>query len=91
MLAWAQAGVALLHSAWYQYQQTTPVSLNELEPGDLLFYDFPNDGSDPVTHVAMYVGSGPFGTQTVIQAPETGELVSYISLYTYGFVGAGRP
>jgi cell wall-associated NlpC family hydrolase len=91
MLAWAHAGIALLHSAWYQYVATPRVSLRDLEPGDLLFYSFPNDGSDPVTHVAMYVGSGPYGTQTVIQAPQTGELVSYVSLYTYGFVGAGRP
>ena len=91
LYAWAAAGVALLHSAWYQYVYTTHVSLNHLEPGDLLFYYFPNDGSDPVTHVAMYVGSGPFGAQTVIQAPETGETVSYVSFYTYGFVGAGRP
>jgi cell wall-associated NlpC family hydrolase len=67
------------------------VSLQQLEPGDLLFYHFPNDGSDPVTHVAMYVGSGPFGTQTVIQAPQTGETVSYAPIYFVGFVGAGRP
>jgi peptidoglycan DL-endopeptidase CwlO len=91
LYAWAAAGVALLHSAWYQYLDTKHVSLDHLEPGDLLFYYFPNDGTDPVTHVAMYVGSGEFGTQTVIQAPETGETVSYVSFYTYGFVGAGRP
>jgi len=91
MYAWAAADVALLHSAWYQYLDTTHVSLKHIEPGDLLFYYFPNDGADPVTHVAMYVGSGPYGSQTVIQAPETGETVSYVSFYTYGFVGAGRP
>jgi cell wall-associated NlpC family hydrolase len=91
MYAWAAAGVALLHSAWYQYLNTTHVALKHLEPGDLLFYYFPNDGTDPVTHVAMYVGAGPYGSQTVIQAPETGEVVSYVSFYTYGFVGAGRP
>jgi cell wall-associated NlpC family hydrolase len=91
MYAWAAAGVALLHSAWYQYLDTKHVSLDHLEPGDLLFYYFPNDGADPVTHVAMYVGTGQFGSQTVIQAPETGETVSYVSFYTYGFVGAGRP
>ena len=91
LLAWAQAGVSLLHSAWYQYVAVQHVSLRDLEPGDLLFYSFPNDGSDPVTHVAMYVGSGPYGSQTVIQAPQTGQLVSYVAFYTYGFVGAGRP
>ena len=91
MLAWAAAGVGLTHSAWYQYRETMPVSLTALEPGDLLFYYFPNDGKDPVTHVAMYVGSGLFGTQTIIQAPETGMDVTYAAMYYPGLVGAGRP
>jgi cell wall-associated NlpC family hydrolase len=91
MQAWATAGVSLTHSAWYQYRESAPVSLTALEPGDLLFYSFPNDGSDPVTHVAMYVGSGPYGTNTVIQAPQTGQTVQYVPIYFYGFVGAGRP
>ncbi|MCI4361382.1 MAG: NlpC/P60 family protein, partial [Thermoplasmata archaeon] len=80
------AGIAIDHSAYYQYRESTPISLAQLEPGDLLFYFFPDDGSDPVTHVAMYVGNN-----TVIQAPETGEVVSYHPLYLGGLVGAGRP
>jgi cell wall-associated NlpC family hydrolase len=91
MLSWQAAGVSLLHSAWYQYNETKRITLKQLEPGDLLFYYFPDDGSDPVTHVAMYVGSGPYGTQTIIQAPETGETVSYAPIYYYGLVGEGRP
>lgn len=91
MVAWAAAGVSLTHSAWYQFRESRPIPLSEIEPGDLLFYSFPNDGPDPVTHVAMYVGSGPYGTETIIQAPETGETVSYSPMYYYGFVGAGRP
>jgi len=91
MLAWGQAGVSLLHSAWFQYGESTHISLSQIEPGDLLFYWFPGDGGDPVTHVAMYVGSGPYGTQTLIQAPETGEDVSYAPMYYYGLVGAARP
>jgi hypothetical protein len=39
----------------------------------------------------MYVGSGPFGTQTIIQAAETGTNVAYYSMYWSGFVGMGRP
>jgi hypothetical protein len=39
----------------------------------------------------MYVGSGPYGLATVIQAPQTGETVSYVPFYSGGFVGAGRP
>ena len=91
MVAWAAAGVALTHSAWYQYRETQHVALSDIEPGDLLFYSFPDDGPDPVTHVAMYVGSGPYGAETIIQAPETGETVSYSPMYYFGFVGAGQP
>jgi cell wall-associated NlpC family hydrolase len=91
MLAWASAGVALSHSAWYQYQESAHIPLSAIRPGDLLFYWFPNDGSQPVTHVAMYVGSGPYGTSTIIQAPEPGQDVSYAPMYYYGLVGAGRP
>ena len=91
MVAWATAGVALLHSAWYQYTEVKPVSLQALQPGDLLFYYFPNDGADPVTHVAMYVGAGPYGSQTIIQAPQPGQTVSYAPMYYIGLVGAGRP
>lgn len=91
MLAWAKAGVTLAHSAWYQYKEVTAVSLQSLQPGDLLFYYFANDGADPVTHVAMYVGSGPYGTQTIVQAPQPGQDVSYAPMYYLGLVGAGRP
>ena len=91
MVAWAAAGVSLTHSAWYQYRETTHVPLSAIEPGDLLFYEFPDDGTNPITHVAMYVGSGPYGTETIIQAPETGETVSYSPMYYFGFVAAGQP
>ncbi len=92
MLAWQAAGVSLLHSAWYQYLVSKPVQLDNLEPGDLLFYYFPHDGTtDPVSHVAMYIGSGPYGTQTILQAPEPGMTVSYAPMYYIGLVGAGRP
>jgi cell wall-associated NlpC family hydrolase len=91
MVAWAAAGVSLTHSAWYQYRETTHVPLSAIEPGDLLFYTFPDDGPNPITHVAMYVGSGPYGSETIIQAPETGETVSYSPMYYFGFVAAGQP
>ncbi len=92
LLAWGAAGVTLLHSAQYQYDdETTHISLSAIQPGDLLFYYFPNDGPGDVTHVAMYVGQGPYGRNTIIQAPETGETVSYHPMYYGGLVGAGRP
>jgi cell wall-associated NlpC family hydrolase len=91
MLAWQSAGIYMSHGATAQYFASTPVSLNDLQPGDLLFYHFSNDGPWPITHVAMYVGSGPYGADTVIQAEETGTNVGYFPIYFNGFVGAGRP
>jgi cell wall-associated NlpC family hydrolase len=91
MLAWQAAGVELLHGATIQDQESTPVNLLDIEPGDLLFYHFPDDGPLPITHVAIYIGSGPYGTNTIIQAAETGTNVAYYPMYWDGFVSAGRP
>ena len=66
----------------------THVSLDALEPGDLLFY-YNLDSDEQVDHVVMYVGSGPYGTDTVIQAPFTGATVSYSPIFTDGLIGAG--
>ena len=73
-----------------QWPALQHVSLGALEPGDLLFY-YNLDGDDQVDHVVMYTGSGPYGTDTVIQAPFTGSTVSYSPIFTEGLIGAGRP
>ena len=89
MLAWEAAGVSLVHSAALQSEESTPVPLSKLEPGDLLFYDF--DGRLGIDHVVMYVGSGPYGADTIIQAAHTGTVVSFDAIWYEGLVGAGRP
>jgi cell wall-associated NlpC family hydrolase len=91
MLAWAAAGVHFEHSATTQWEDSVPVPLSQLQPGDLLFYHFAHDGNTPITHVVMYVGSGPYGANTIIQAAHTGTLVSYGPMFLTGFVSAGRP
>jgi cell wall-associated NlpC family hydrolase len=91
MLAWGAAGIPLEHSATVQWEESKPVSLSHLEPGDLLFYHFADDGNTPITHVVMYVGSGPYGKATVIQAAMPGTDVSYAPIYFSGFVSAGLP
>ena len=94
MLAWAQAGVSLSHSAADQYAESTHVSPSALEPGDLLFYDFDGSGID---HVVMYVGPildgvpTPYGSNTIIQAAHTGTVVTFDPLFAEGFVGAAQP
>jgi cell wall-associated NlpC family hydrolase len=81
--AWGQAGVSIPRTAQDQYDAIVHVSLSDLEPGDLLFWD---DGTSSIQHVAMYVGNNE-----VIQAPYTGTVVSYSSVWDSGLVGAGRP
>ncbi len=91
MLAWAAAGVSLEHGATAQYAESTHIAPAQIEPGDLIFYWFADDGPWPITHVAMYIGSGPYGTQTILQAAQTGTNVGYYAMYWNGFVGIGQP
>ncbi len=88
--AWGQAGVTIPRTTEAEWPALPHVSLDALEPGDLLFY-YNLDGDDQVDHVVMYTGSGPYGTDTVIQAPYTGSTVSYSPIFTEGLIGAARP
>jgi peptidoglycan DL-endopeptidase CwlO len=54
MMAWAQAGVSLPHSASVQYAMTPRVALSDLQPGDLVFF------YSDIHHVGMYIGGGNF-------------------------------
>ena len=91
MLAWAAAGVSLVHSATLQWEESKPVPLDQLQPGDLLFYHFAHDGRGAISHVVMYLGAGPFGLETVVQAAEPGTNVAFDGIYFTGLVSAGRP
>jgi cell wall-associated NlpC family hydrolase len=72
--AWAQAGVYLPHSASAQYSSLPHVPLDQIQPGDIIYYG--NFGP----HVALYIGNG-----TIIHAthPGTGGGVHTDSLYGY--------
>ncbi|GAA4935724.1 hypothetical protein GCM10023224_15630 [Streptomonospora halophila] len=67
MWAWQQAGVDIPRVTTDQYRIGTAVSLDELQPGDLLFYDTGGPGAPPA-HVTMYVGDGK-----MVNAPSTGK------------------
>ena len=88
--AWGQAGMTIPRTTETEWPALTHVSLAALQPGDLLFY-YNLDGDNQVDHVVMYTGSGPYGTNTVIQAPFTGSTVSYSPIFTEGLIGAARP
>jgi cell wall-associated NlpC family hydrolase len=87
MMAWARAGVQLLHYTGYQWEEGPHVPLNQLRRGDLLFYA--TNTSDPSTihHVAIYIGNG-----MMVNAPYTGAFVRIDSMYAPGgLIGAVRP
>lgn len=65
-------GVRLPPSAAAQSQAGTPVSLAELQAGDLVFY---NTQKQPYSHVGIYLGDGRF-----VHAPKTGAQVRIESL-----------
>jgi len=65
-------GVHLPHSAEAQSEAGIPVSLTELQPGDLVFY---NTQHRPHSHVGIYVGNGRF-----VHAPKTGARVRFENL-----------
>jgi cell wall-associated NlpC family hydrolase len=73
MYVYAQVGIQLSHGATDQQHASTPVPLNALQPGDLVFYG----NATYSYHVAIYVGGG-----RTIEAARTGTPVRY------GFVGS---
>ena len=88
--AWGKAGIAIPRTTESQWPAMVHVPLTELQPGDLLYYDN-LDGDNAVDHVVMYVGSGEWGTSTVIAAAHTGTNVDFAPLFTNGLIGAARP
>jgi cell wall-associated NlpC family hydrolase len=82
MYVFSQVGVSLPHYSGAQYNYGTPVSQDQLEPGDLVFFD-------GLGHVGIYIGGGQF-----IHAPHTGDVVKISSLsdswYAATYVGARR-
>jgi cell wall-associated NlpC family hydrolase len=81
MYVFAQVGISLPHNAAMQYQLGSPVSRENLQPGDLVFFN--NLG-----HMGIYIG----GNQ-MIHAPHTGDVVKISALtgwYAETYVGARR-
>ncbi len=82
LYVYAQVGVSLPHHAASQYNYGVPVSRDELQPGDLVFFH-------GLGHNGIYIGGGQF-----VHAPHTGDVVKISSLddswYASTWVGARR-
>lgn len=77
MEAWLAAGITLPRVADDQYLATTPISFDQLRPGDLVFWGYTSSPYS-IHHVAMYLGGG-----MVIEAPHTGAYVQIRSIYSW--------
>ncbi len=88
--SFAKAGVALPRTAneqmnYVEANSTLTMNVSQLQPGDLVFFSDHEAGG--ANHVAIYLGDG-----NIIQAPETGQDVSYYTLQgdmSLGFLGGG--
>jgi len=82
MYVFAQIGVSLPHHAASQYGMGVGVSRDQLQAGDLVFFN-------GLGHMGIYIGGGQF-----IHAPHTGDVVKISSLsdswYAATYVGARR-
>ncbi len=80
--AYAAMGVSLPHSTYALWNDGVYVSQDQLQPGDLVFFD-------GLGHVGIYIGGGQF-----IHAPHTGTVVQIANLsdgwYAATYVGARR-
>src|SRR5204862_6734601 len=87
MYVYGQLGIDLTHYTGAQFDEGLRLPLEELQLGDLVFFDM-----DPVRgpqHEGIYIGDGEF-----VQAPHTGDVVKISSLddprYGFSFVGGVR-
>jgi cell wall-associated NlpC family hydrolase len=77
--AYSAAGVSLPHSSASQSRMGTPVSRDQLQPGDLVFF------YSPVSHVGMYIGNGQ-----MVHASTSGQPVKVASLDSMGSFNSAR-
>ena len=84
MMAWLQSGVVMVHGSQAQFDAFPHVPIDQLQPGDLVFF---GDSGPTNHHVGIVVAPG-----IMIDAPHTGAYVELVSYFRPDLVPLGaRP
>jgi cell wall-associated NlpC family hydrolase len=75
---YAQLGISLPHYTVSQWNVTEPISMSQLQPGDLVFFN-------GLGHDGIYIGNGQ-----MVDAPHTGAVVRIESIYGFGSIDGAR-
>lgn len=87
MMAYRQAGVSLPRTSEQQWTAGPQVPANQLQPGDLVFYNPGEQVAGLPGHVGIYLGNG-----LMIHAPHTGDVVRIAPVNDGDtYLGAIRP
>lgn len=78
-------GISLPHSAAQQRDMAQSVGRNQLQPGDLVFFNYGRLGPNDADHVGIYMGNG----QMIAASSGAGEVVTQPVDWAH-FFGGGR-
>jgi cell wall-associated NlpC family hydrolase len=86
---YAQVGVNLPRTAQAQYDATSRLSQDQLQPGDLVFFANTYPSAEPITHVGIYVGNGLM-INAANPTSGVGEMPVFTGYWATHYAGGGR-
>ena len=84
--AYTSVGITMPRTASEQWYTGPHVPLDQLQPGDLVFYATDLSNPHTIHHVGIYVGGG-----AMIDAPHTGAVIRFDPIAAADYIGATRP
>ena len=84
--AYTSVGITMPRTASEQWYTGPHVPLDQLQPGDLVFYAVNLKDPGTIHHVGIYVGGG-----AMIDAPHTGAQIRFDPIAAADYLGATRP
>jgi peptidoglycan DL-endopeptidase RipA len=84
--AYARAGISIPRNSRAQYAALPKVGSDDLRPGDLVFWATNPGNPGTIHHVAIFLGNG-----SMVEAPESGDVVKVSPMRWRGYAGAVRP